>query len=88
MIHLFAQTPIAPVQESMSAFQMVQHGGYLMGVLSVLSVVALGVFFERLFYYKRSRMNVSEFLAGVCVSDHPLRGRSRAHRFRCAHGDL
>jgi biopolymer transport protein ExbB len=62
---LFAQTPIAPVQESMSAFQMVQHGGYLMGVLSVLSVVGLGVFFERLFLYKRSRMNVSEFLAGV-----------------------
>jgi biopolymer transport protein ExbB len=28
-------------------------------------VVALGVFFERWMYYKRSRMNVSEFLAGV-----------------------
>ena len=63
--HLFAQTSIAPVQESMSAFQMIQHGGFLMGVLSVLSVVGLGVFFERLFLYKRSRMNVSEFLAGV-----------------------
>ena len=63
--HLFAQTLITPVQESMSPFQMLQHGGYLVGVLFLLSVVALGVFFERLFYYKRSRMNVSEFLAGV-----------------------
>jgi biopolymer transport protein ExbB len=62
---LFAQMPIAPVQESMSPFQMLQHGGPLVGVLFLLSVVGLGVFFERLFFYKRSRMNVSEFLAGV-----------------------
>jgi biopolymer transport protein ExbB len=63
---LFAQAEsIAPVQDTMGPFQMIQHGGPLMGVLFVCSVVAVGVFFERIFYYKRSRMNVSEFLAGV-----------------------
>jgi len=56
---------IAPVEETMGPFQMMQHGGPLMAVLFVCSVVALGVFIERMFYYKRSRMNVSEFLAGV-----------------------
>src|SRR5271155_2835051 len=63
---LFAQAAaIAPVEETMGPFRLIQHGGWLMGVLFVCSVVALGVFFERWFYYKRSRMNVSEFLAGV-----------------------
>lgn len=64
---LFAQVApnIAPVEEKIRVFQMMQQGGYLMLVLSVLAVVATGVFFERLFYYKRSRMNVHEFLAGV-----------------------
>lgn len=61
----FAQATIAPVQESMGPFQMMQHGGPLMLVLLACSVVAVGVFFERWFYYRRSRMNVSEFLAGV-----------------------
>ena len=64
--HLFAQAGnIAPVEEHISALEMLQRGGFLMVVLGVCSVVALGVFIERLFYYKRSRMNVSEFLAGV-----------------------
>jgi len=62
----FAQTgTIAPVEETMGPFQVIQQGGPLMGVLFVCSVVALGVFIERVFYYKRSRMNVSEFLSGV-----------------------
>jgi biopolymer transport protein ExbB len=63
---LFAQaTSIAPVEENIGPWQMMQKGGPVMIVLLVCSVVALGVFFERLFYYKRSHMNVSEFLAGV-----------------------
>ena len=63
---LLAQTgTIAPVEETMGPFQVIQQGGPLMGVLFVCSVVALGVFIERMFFYKRSRMNVSEFLAGV-----------------------
>ncbi len=63
---IFAQAGnIAPVEEHITSFQMIQRGGPLMIVLFFLSVVALGVFLERLFYYQRSRMNVSEFLAGV-----------------------
>ena len=62
----FAQAGyIAPVEEHLGPFQMIQRGGPLMIVLFICSIVALGVFLERLFYYKRSRMNVSEFLAGV-----------------------
>jgi len=63
---IFAQAGnIAPVEEKIGLFQMMQRGGPLMVVLFVCSVVALGVFIERMFYYKRSRMNVSEYLAGV-----------------------
>src|SRR5271170_863216 len=62
---LFAQANVAPIEEKMGVFQMMQQGGIVMVLLFVCSVVALGVFIERLFYFKRSRMNVSEFLAGV-----------------------
>jgi biopolymer transport protein ExbB len=63
---IFAQAGnIAPVEEKIGLFQMMQRGGPLMVVLFVCSVVALGVCIERMFYYKRSRMNVSEYLAGV-----------------------
>jgi biopolymer transport protein ExbB len=65
MIPIFAQANIAPVEEKITLFRMMQHGGPLMVLLFVCSVIALGVFIERLSYYKRSRMNVSEFLAGV-----------------------
>jgi biopolymer transport protein ExbB len=62
----FAQAgSIAPVEEHLSTFQMLQRGGFLMLVLGGCSVVALAVLLERYFYLKRSRMNVSEFLAGV-----------------------
>jgi biopolymer transport protein ExbB len=61
----FAQVNIAPVEESMGPFHLMQRGGPLMGVLFFLSVIALGVFFERWFFYRSSRMNVSEFLSGV-----------------------
>ena len=56
---------LAPIEERMSAFQMMQRGGPLMAVLFVCSVVALGVFIERMLHYKSCRMNVSEFLSGV-----------------------
>lgn len=63
---LFAQAgSIVPVQETMGPFQLIQHGGPVMFVLFVCSIIALGVFIERMFYFKRSRMNVSEYLAGV-----------------------
>ena len=63
---IFAQAGnIAPVEEKIGLFQMMQRGGPLMVVLFGCAVVALGVFLERWFYFKRSRMNVSEYLAGV-----------------------
>jgi hypothetical protein len=84
--HLFAQAGnIAPVEEHLSTIAMLQRGGFIMVVLAVCSIVALGVFIERMFYFKRSRMNVSEFLAGVLAL---VRGGPRAHRVGGAHGDL
>ena len=65
LLSFLAQVPIAPVDENVGLFHLMQRGGPLMFILFACSVVALGVFFERLFYYRRSRMNVSEFLAGV-----------------------
>jgi biopolymer transport protein ExbB len=62
---IFAQANIAPVEENMGPFHLMQRGGPLMGVLFLCSVVALGVFIERMYFYKSSRMNVSEFLSGV-----------------------
>jgi biopolymer transport protein ExbB len=60
-----AQVNIPPVEESTGIFHTMQRGGLLMVVLFICSVVAVGVFSERLFFYKRCQMNVSEFLAGV-----------------------
>ena len=66
MLHLiFAQVNIAPVDENVSLFHLMQRGGWLMFLLFVCSVVALGVIFERMLYFKRCHMNVNEFLAGV-----------------------
>jgi biopolymer transport protein ExbB len=67
MIHfLFAQAGnISNVDEHISTWAMLQRGGWTTVLLALCSAIALGVFVERLFYYKRSRMNVSEFLAGV-----------------------
>jgi biopolymer transport protein ExbB len=66
ILQLFAQTGnIAPVEEHMTTGALLQSGGWMMLLLGLCSVIALGVFIERLFYFKRSRMSVSEFLAGV-----------------------
>jgi biopolymer transport protein ExbB len=82
---LFAQAVnIAPVEETIGPFQMMQRGGPLMVVLFVCSVVALGVFIERMLYYKSSRMNVNEFLAGVLAL---IRRQSYAEAItRCEEG--
>jgi biopolymer transport protein ExbB len=82
---LFAQVGnIAPVEEKIGLFQMMQRGGPLMVVLFVCSVVGLGVFIERMLYYKSSRMNVNEFLAGVLAL---IRRQSYAEAIaRCEEG--
>jgi len=81
----FAQVGnIAPVEEKIGLFQMMQRGGPLMVVLFVCSVVGLGVFIERMLYYKSSRMNVNEFLAGVLAL---IRRQSYAEAIaRCEEG--
>jgi biopolymer transport protein ExbB len=60
-----SQVNIAPVQENVGLFHLMQRGGWLMAVLLVCSIVAVGVFVERMYYFKACRMNVSEFLSGV-----------------------
>jgi len=65
MTHFLAQVSFTPLGEHVSLFRLVQGGGWLMVILFLLSIVAVSVFFERIFYYKRCRMNVNEFLAGV-----------------------
>jgi len=65
MISTLAQVTFAPMDEHVSPFRLVQGGGWLMVVLFVFSIVAVGVCVERMFFYKRCRMNVNEFLAGV-----------------------
>jgi biopolymer transport protein ExbB len=65
MISTLAQVTFAPMDEHVSPFRLVQGGGWLMVLLFVCSIVAVGVFIERMLYYKRCRMNVNEFLAGV-----------------------
>ena len=64
-MHLFLAQIITPVDSHVSPFRLIQGGGWLMVLLFVLSIVAVGVFWERMVYYKRCRMNVNEFLAGV-----------------------
>ena len=72
-MHLFFAQITSPVEQHVSLFRLVQGGGWLMVILFVLSVVAVGVFGERWFFYKRCRMNVNEFLA--------VNGRSLPHAF-------
>jgi biopolymer transport protein ExbB len=65
MISIFAQVTFAPLDQQVSVFRLVQSGGWLMFLLFICSIIAVAVFTERMFYYKRCRMNVNEFLAGV-----------------------
>jgi biopolymer transport protein ExbB len=88
MISTLAQVSIAPLDTHVSAFRLIQSGGWLMVLLGFLSITAGGVFLERFFYFKRSRMNVNEFMAGVLAL---IRRQSYAEAMaRCdeGHGPL
>jgi biopolymer transport protein ExbB len=65
MLNSFFAVNVTPVDENVGLFHLMQRGGPLMVLLFAGSVIALGVVFERVVYYRRSRMNVNEFLAGV-----------------------
>ena len=84
---LFAQV-IAPIDENMGPFHLIQKGGLLMFILFACSVVALGVFIERMLYYKRCRMPVSEFLAGVLALVRRQSFREAVERCEEGHGPL
>lgn len=61
-----AQLPVnPPVEETVGVFDILQKGGILMWFILAASVVALAVVFERMNYYQRCRMKVSEFLSGI-----------------------
>lgn len=47
--------------------EILQKGGPLMGIILLCSVVALGVFFERLLYLHRASIRVSEFMEGLSL---------------------
>jgi len=46
-------------------FEMISKGGPLMWLLLGCSIIAIGVFLERLFLFHRSTINVGEFLQGL-----------------------
>lgn len=47
--------------------EILQKGGPLMGIILLCSVVALGVFFERLLYLHRASIRVGEFMEGLAL---------------------
>jgi biopolymer transport protein ExbB len=47
--------------------EILQKGGPLMGIILLCSVVALGVFFERLLYLHRASIRVTEFMQGLSL---------------------
>ena len=64
-LSFFSQISLAPGAEREGLFSLMQRGGPLMFLLFAASVFAVAVFIERVMYYRRSYMNVGEFLAGV-----------------------
>lgn len=88
MINILAQVGISPMDSHVSAFRLVQSGGWLMVILAVLSIVAIGVFMERFFFFKRCRMNVNEFLAGVLALVRRQSYREAIVRIEEGHGPV
>ena len=51
--------------ETVGLFTILQKGGLLMWPIVACSVVGIGVFAERMIYYRRCQINVAEFLLGI-----------------------
>lgn len=49
----------------MFIFELASKGGALIWILLVLNIIAIGIFFERLAYYRMSSVNISDFLEGI-----------------------
>lgn len=65
MYFLLAQLPSPPLQESVGLFDVMQKGGLMMWFIFAASIVAAGVFVERLLFFHRCRLQVGEFLTGI-----------------------
>jgi len=53
------------VSQSVGLFDIMQKGGSLMWLILGSSILAIGVFIERVFYYYRSHLRVGEYLVGI-----------------------
>ncbi len=51
--------------ETVGLFEIMQKGGPLMWPIMACSIIAIGVFTERMLYYRRCQMHVPEFLLGI-----------------------
>lgn len=65
MHFLLAQLPTPSLQESVGLFDVMQKGGLIMWFILAASIVAVGVFVERLLFFHRCRLQVGEFLTGI-----------------------
>lgn len=65
MTFLLAQLPTPALQENVGLFDVMQKGGLIMWFILALSILALGVFIERLLFFHRCRLQVGEFLTGI-----------------------
>ncbi len=53
------------VTQSVGLFDIMQKGGSLMWLILASSIIAIGVFVERVMYYYRSHLRVGEYLVGI-----------------------
>ncbi|CAB4244510.1 MotA/TolQ/ExbB proton channel family protein [Methylacidimicrobium sp. AP8] len=53
------------VSEAISLFEIVHRGGLVMWPILLCSVIAAGVFLERMLFYRKEECNVDSFLAGL-----------------------
>ena len=44
----------------------IQKGGMLMWPILICSIISIGVFAERLFYFHRATIHVARVFAGIC----------------------
>ena len=92
-----AQTPPVPADgaasalplsltggETLGLFAVMQQGGPLMWPILACSIVTAAIFTERFLYYRRCRIEVSEFLSGIISS--LRRGLYREALERCEEG--
>jgi biopolymer transport protein ExbB len=50
---------------NLSLFEIIQRGGPVMGLLFLCSVIAIGVFAERMIFFHRCSINLNHFLKGI-----------------------